>query len=261
MSAEKLTAATTSYSIQYADPPPQTHSSTSPNASRDRERLHLIEALNDDQIWQTSQSRSNIAEPPYVLPPPRPIVSRPRTPRGRPTLSSLRYIFNDNDETATATQSTSYLDNCDWPALDSASSSGLTRAPTPPPFTIAAESEDDGDAESSYGGYLPSSFRHDLSAARDHRSAREHSVDSEDHSEDPLARRIFMLENFGAVRRPARRRSPGRIDLQRPPDDEVLQPTEWFFMVDSKITIKFDPPVYVSNPKFYEPESFIKLDI
>jgi len=233
MSPDKLVAGTSTYHIQYGDVPSRTRSSTPSEASRDRERLPLLDALHDPQIWEAStRNRYVNFNPPYMLPPPRPSASRPRTPRGRPSISDLRYILGDHDEGASI-QSNTYLDNCDWPAPESAPSSGLTRAPTPPPhapFTVTAESDEDGDADSIQTGYLPPSLRRELSS-------------SEDDAEDTLARQVF-LDSFGAVRRPARRTSPGRIET-REGEDGVLQPHAIFFMGEhrSKITIKFDPPV------------------
>jgi hypothetical protein len=231
MTPESLVRGSSSYHIQYGDASTQTRSS-SPSETSDS--IPLAEALNDRQIWEASRNRNQGLdfEPPYTLPIPRPSASALRSAWGRPNVANLRYILDNEDESVETSQSNTYLDNCDWPALESVATSGLTRAPTPPPFTVTAESEDDGDDDSIRTSDLP-----DLISIED--SAQEY--------------RNMILERHG-IPRPARRTSPGRIEPRASAfasvgdadgEDEVLQPHATFFMGEhrSKITIKFDPPV------------------
>jgi len=198
--------------------------------------LPLVEALRDQQIWDAVRSRAT--EPEHVripfdfppLPPPRPSSFDQSRPSWLQYSIGSRRGVDIDSVTASNTQSTTYLDNCDWPPLDSRPSSGLTRAPTPPPFTVTAESDggdEHDDADSMQTGYLPYSFRR----------GEPMSSSSEDETED--YRRLF-LEHAAP-----RRSSPGRIASRDADKEELLQPHATFFMGEhrSKITIKFDPPV------------------
>jgi hypothetical protein len=205
MSSEKLSANTSTYHIQY-DPPPHTRSTTPSTTSlaQDRERLPLLDALHDPVIWEASRQ----------LPYPG------RTPRSRPTFSNLRAVLVDEDNAYSAQQSNSYLDNCDYPPEPGSANTELTTAPTPPPFTVTWETDDDDEGRDS----------------------------SSDEDADDALSRLYYLDGYGSVRRPARRSSPGRIGLRQTPEatpDQVLQPHARFFIGKhrNKITVKFDPPV------------------
>ncbi|KAF2430466.1 hypothetical protein EJ08DRAFT_244701 [Tothia fuscella] len=223
MSSETLSTGTSTYHIQY-DPLQRTRSSSPSDSSRDREDLPLIEALHDPIIWDAStRARSDNVPPFSSLRPRRYSNNRSRTPRTRPTFSNLRaMLVNNNDGASSAAQST-LLDNCDWPSSNEAGFE-LQAAPSPPPFTVTWESDDDGDADSI-----------------SHPSRRDPSSSDEDAEES--AARLYYLDGLTG-RRPARRNSPGRIEM-RSANEEVLQPHARFFIGKNrnKITIKFDPPV------------------
>ena len=264
MSAEKLTAATSTYSIQYSDTVSHATRTRSPTPqARSDERLSLLEAVNDDQIWQASRSRYDLSEPP-ILPVPRPLSMHHRpseaalrawwnTPRG--SHAAGRYSNTQDEERERHREPTpgnTFLDNCDWPPLQdpNAAMSSITRAPTPPPFTVTTtmESSDDEarsrrgheDRENSYGPYgLPPFLPRD-------------SIDSDtdgDASETSIRHRILRLQNSLRRPRPVRRSTPGEIGRETTVDDdeedEVLEPNSRFFMPENecKITLHFDPPV------------------
>ncbi|KIW00707.1 uncharacterized protein PV09_07693 [Verruconis gallopava] len=217
MSAEKLATSTASYSIYYPDdtssPATQGRVTRSPTPSaamsfrsnqhmqnpgapppaaaplpppRDSDRLSLLEAVNDDQIWQASRSRYNLAEPPYILPPPRPSMRAQylHAPSGLSMGADGRLVpeeEGDEERERATTMGNEWPDNCDWPLPPmhgganeepgEAADEGITRAPTPPQptFTVttvmessqssAASSEDESEQaqrrraarESSYG--------------------------------------------------------------------------------------------------------------
>jgi hypothetical protein len=211
MSLEKLNTGTSTYQIQY-DPPPRTRSSTpstTASLAQDRDRLPLLDALHDPIIWEASRR----------LPYPG-SASNNRTPRSRPTFSNLRAVLLDEDNASTQ-QSNTYLDHCEYPIESGSTGTELTTAPTPPPFTVTWETDDDDEGH--------------------------HSSSSDEDADETLAR-LYYLEGYGSVRRPARRSSPGRIELRQTPEaapEQVLQPQARFFIGKHrhKITIKFDPPV------------------
>jgi hypothetical protein len=232
MTPESLVKGSAAYHIQYEDSSTHTRSSSPSSAS---DSIPLAEALHDRAIWEASRNRArdHDAEP-YPYPLPRPTASSLRAAFGsRPNLVAMGMSVprtEDEEIEQVLSQTHAYLDNCDWPALESVATSGLTRAPTPPPFTVIAESEDGSDDASIRTGYLPPMI------ARD------------DGSEEY---RDMILEHHG-IPRPARRTSPGRIEPRSSSasgdgegGEEILQPSASFFMGEqrSRITIKFEPPV------------------
>lgn len=237
MTPESLVRGSAAYHIQYEDSSTQTRSSSPSSAS---ESIPLVEALHDHTVWEASRdmlhrdrdegahNHSAAGESEVA----RSAASIRRYPRtARPRSPSRRHVV---EREFTNTQNASNLDNCDWPPLESVNTNGLTRAPTPPPFTVIAESDDGSDDVSSGTGPLPPFI------ARD---------DGSDEYRDTI------LELHYGIPRPARRRtSPGRIEPRSNPGTEggsegagtdILQPSANFFMGEqrSRITIKFEPPV------------------
>jgi hypothetical protein len=232
MTPESLVKGSAAYHIQYEDSSARTRSSSPSSVS---DSIPLAEALHDRAIWEASSHRPRDHDTdPYR----HHHVSRAEFDRRfRPYATDVpdsgdaygQEIERDLQQHGT------YLDNCDWPALEPPTTSGLTRAPTPPPFTVIAESDDGSDEGSVRTGYLPS------------------MVTRDDGSEEY---RDTILELHYGIPRPARRTSPGRIEPRsnsaeengEDGDGETLQPSASFFMGEqrSRITIKFDPPVYVS---------------
>jgi hypothetical protein len=253
MSADKLTVATSSYAIQYSDTATHATRTRSPTPqSQDSERLSLLEAVSDERIWHASRSRYTLPELPYTLPLPRPSFV-PTLPRSLANFRSIAQFALDGDEdTSQATaQGNAFLDNCDWPPLNdpSATSSGLTRAPTPPPFTVTTqmESSDDdherGNRENSYRPYgMPPRIPIDNTDSE---------TDTDDASDASMARRMVRLDSLIHAQ-PVRRSSPGHIahesSVERDEEDEdaeMIDPNARFFMPENncRITIRFNPPV------------------
>lgn len=276
MSADKLTSATSTYSINYSDTvsnESRTRSPTPQTQVRSDERLSLLEAVNDDQIWQASRSRYDLSEPPIILPPPRPTVRgadmewRDWATRSGIDHATGRYHGRplDEDRAREATPGTAFLDNCDWPPLQDPHSaiSSLTRAPTPPQaFTVTAQmesSDEEGertrrareDREYSSGPYGLPPFL----PPRSRELTTDSDTDGENVSEEAIVRRRFArlqqsLREGGNAPRPRpplrRRSTPGEIGNDvGDGDDEVLEPNARFFMPenDVRITIRFNPPV------------------
>jgi hypothetical protein len=277
MSAEDLTKGTQNYSIQYPDSPAPFSRSPTPQTTsaptRSDGRLSLLEAVNDDQIWQASRSRYEAYEPPALLPlPPQlnpageaDVWRRWARAQRQHELTPPRHIaqlLREEEEgyrqRILATSSNAYLDNCDWPPLQDANGatagSGLTRAPTPPSFSATAvmESSDDEGArshrhrerterEASYGQF-GSPFVPPVEL-----NSETENTDVDGASDNSHARRAFGLRNPRRPR-PMRRSTPGEV-VESAEDgygrEGVMEPSAKFFMPESecKITVRFDPPV------------------
>jgi hypothetical protein len=233
MTPESLVKGSAAYHIQYEDSSTRTRSSSPSSAS---DSIPLADALHDRAMWESSRNRPRDHDVnPYRYPPPGSTAASRRA-AFEARLHPITGVYPDaaevyGRELERDLQNTTYLDNCDWPALESAATSGLTRAPTPPPFTVVAESDDGSDDGSIRTGYLPPMV------ARD------------DGSEEY---RDMILEMHHGIPRPARRTSPGTIEPRSIPtqgdgegSEDILQPSASFFMGEqrSRITIKFDPPV------------------
>jgi hypothetical protein len=190
------------------DPPPHTRSTTPSTASLAQERERI--------------PLIEALHDPVIWEASRQLPYPGRIPRSRPTFSNLRAVLLDEDNASSTQQSNTYLDNCDYPPEPSSEGTEVTTAPTPPPFTVTWEDDEDEEG-------------------------RDHSSSSDDDADEALAR-LYYLEGYGSVRRPARRSSPGRIELRQTPEatpEQVLQPHARFFIGKHRntIRIKFDPPV------------------
>lgn len=168
---------------------------------------------------------------------------------------------------------------CDYEELPN--DNGITRAPTPPPFTVTIDSDDDSDGEIAGSDDIhdnlppPPALPWEARARRDDsRTRRPLLTDYTDNSSDdetrwasaildepppplrpPSAFRSLPRE---ARVRPNRRSSPGRIAPPPPPPplrgsvvgepkegETMLMPNARFFISKhrSRIHVKFDPPV------------------
>lgn len=237
MTPEGLIEGSASYHIRYEDPSSQTRS---PSPSSGSESIPLVEALHDRAIWDGSRERMRYRDHElegagYSATGQAENTRRADFLRRHPRRSNnrepayLRWSTRDEEHT----QTSSNLDYCDWPPLEPVASNGLTRAPTPPPFTVIAESDDGSDDGSIRAGYLPPMVLRD---------------DGSDEYRDAIRGMHYGFP------RPARRTSPGRIEPRSNPGTEgdgeseaghILQPSASFFMGEqrSRITIKFEPPV------------------
>jgi hypothetical protein len=128
-----------------------------------------------------------------------------------------------------------YGQDCDLPIpTDQATSlSGLTTAPTPPPFGFTITTEDSED--------VPDEDESIVERLRQVQQRRRRG--GQPRGEDAAARGLW---NRRAEIRPERRSSPSRI-VESQPDDgvEALRPIASFFIsrTKSKITLKFEPSV------------------
>lgn len=244
MTPESLVKGSAAYHIRYGDSSSQTRS---PSPSSGSESIPLVEALHDRAIWDASRERNLNWYRDHDLDVPGaayPATAQPETTRRaeslrryprRPSIREIREPTHSRWSTRDEenTQNASNLDNCDWPPLEPVASNGLARAPTPPPFTVIAESDDGSDDGSIRTGYLPPMVLRD---------------DGSDEYRDTIRNLHY------GIPRPVRRTSPGRIEPRSNPGTEgdgdseagnVLQPSASFFMGEqrSRITIKFEPPV------------------
>lgn len=275
--ADELIKGAEPYRIQYQDvspPRPRLPSrSPTPSSSRDRESLTLLESLNDVDI-----SRRLIRARPlgtgrrsHGLPSMREMMEYLDLPlSSERDLDVPRRPDDDNGDEA-----------CDWPALDPEQSNtgnnGVTRAPTPPPFTVTAVTEDESDGEigdDSYGIHdnlppPPPLPWDDIRRIPEGRSIRRPLLaDYTDNSSDDETRWASALLDEPPPRRstrppatlfarPVRRSTPGRIEPPPPPpvrgsvvneakdEENILAPHAKFFIgrQKSRISIIFDTEV------------------
>jgi len=275
-SAESLIDGAKPYRIQYRDeglsrPRPPRSGSTTPSVPIERGGLTLLESLNDDRISQASQTyRPRLSR---ALPLANMVDSYDRR-RTDSDWSSMREVMQYMDMRIASDQEPDVSgvpsngeEVCDWPALEP--EPGITRAPTPPPFTITAESEDESDGEIGEGTFNdnlppppPPPWDSTINRRSDSRGRRPLLADFADNSSDDEARWTSPLldepprppSSFFA--RPLRRSTPGRIEplpatlrgsvVGEPKAGEtLLVPNAKFFIGKhrSRIHIKFDPPV------------------
>src|SRR5215469_16400304 len=172
-SVEKLLEGAKPYHIQYSSRPsrsagPRSRSSSRSSSSRDHERLTLFESLHDDEISQAYRRHLTRAQPLSAmiddLDRRHDGVRDRRSDSGLPNWREIIEYMDVNPssdheaERSGGPASNSYLDNCDWPPPEAtpANATELTRAPTPPPFTVDAESDDgisDIDDRDEFGGF------------------------------------------------------------------------------------------------------------
>lgn len=287
-SAEKLLEGAKPYHIQHT---PRTsrsigrrsRSSSRSSSSRDHERLTLLESLHDDDISQAYRRHLTRAQPLSTLA--DDFDRRHDGLRDRRSDSGLlnwREIMEYMDinlssdheaERSGGPASTSYLDNCDWPPLEPAPANPteFARAPTPPPFTVDAESDDgasDIDDRDEFGGLhdnLPPPpiwadrtervAERIRSLSRSRRALLADYPSDNNSSDDETRWASAQLEELprpsSLFARPQRRSTPGRIEsppqivVQPKEGEKPLTPNGKFFMAKhrSKISVKFDPPV------------------
>jgi len=284
-SAEKLLEGAKPYHIQYGPPPsrpagPRSRSSSTSSSSRDQERLTLLESLYDGEISQAYRRHLTRAPPLSAMADDlgrrHDRVRDRRFDSGLPNWPEIMDVNLSSDHEADRSgglASTGYLDNCDWPSLEPlpANATEVTRAPTPPPFTVDAESDDgasDGDDRDEFGGLhnnLPPppiwADRTERVADRMRSVSRSHRAPLTDYqsdnnsSDDEMRWTTALLEEpprpSSLFARPPRRSTPGRIEppspiVGQPKEGEtLLTPNGKFFMSKhrSRISVKFDPPM------------------
>lgn len=256
MSSTDLLSSTSGYQIEYG--PPSSRTSPAPSSEP---QLSLREALDDPLIWQSSQIQDAMEEQ----------IERLRLRERRTQNEPNPRINHDHQrhETRTARledDEDSFADHCDYPIEDYTHPAGVS-APTPPPFTISTETEEESDSNEE----LPSP------AIRADRLRRERQWRPESDEEDgeqpynlpplPPLRRSYNLtsldDSFGERYRRAsgrylgesymepirasRLRMPSRIEPKESTadSDNLITPNARFFIAKNKnkITIKFHPAV------------------
>ena len=287
-SAEQLLEGAKPYHIQYSPRPsrsagPRSRSSSRSSSPRDHERLTLLESLHDHEISQAYRRHLTRAQPLSAftddLDRRHDGIRDRRSDSGYPNWREIMEYMDINlssdheAERSGGPASTSYLDNCDWLPLEPAPADAteFARAPTPPPFTVDAESEDgasDGDDRDEFGGLhdnLPPppiwADRTERIAERIRSLSRSRRAMFTDYpsdinsSDDETRWTSALLEEpprpSSLFARPQRRSTPGRIEPPPPivgqakEGETLLTPNGKFFMAKhrSKISVKFDPPV------------------
>ncbi|PSN70947.1 hypothetical protein BS50DRAFT_608046 [Corynespora cassiicola Philippines] len=242
MSPDDLLSGTAGYQIEYGSPSPRM--SPAPSWPGGEPELSFREAVNDPFIWDHSRTgRQELEEQ----------IGRLglRQPGRRPPLGSPR---RRGDQERVDEDDDVYGEPCDYPADESYSAPPGVSAPTPPPFSIAFESEEESEGNEE----LPSAA---VMADRLRRESRwrPESDDDEDDTINrlPPLRRAYALDTYGERRwrseryldpiRATRLRNPSRIEPKHVGLDTegLIAPHARFFIQKhkNKITIKFHPAV------------------
>lgn len=245
MSPENLISGTAAYQIEYSSRSPGV--SPAPSAPDDQ-LLSLREAIDDPQTWE--QSRQRLEERIERL--------RVRSRRFRVEPSMPWDVDSQGENETSANNDNDFTDNCPYHIEDGEPMAAGVSAPTPPPFTVTTEDEQEDSDENEA---LPSAA---VMADRLRRESRwRPDSDDDDEGDDLLyrfpplrrAHALDSLENFGERRwrsqqyidpiRATRLRTPSRIepkDSEAEPDG-LISPHARFFIArhKNKITIKFHP--------------------
>ncbi|KAI9714754.1 MAG: hypothetical protein M1820_000043 [Bogoriella megaspora] len=230
MTTDDLLRRTANYTVDYvaerASSPP-----TPSAGSRSRERLTLLESLNDPAMNEAARRRNgDPTAPPHA----RRMATRERRfptivnedtridtyPRGMPR----RYNPDDTNE------------NCDPPLENSIPALNPATAPPPaePPFTVITDSGDDSsDAEDS------------SPAAINERIRRQAMWGLNGESPDDDWDVLREWRDEPRLTRGARRNSPSRVESRPLRREEMIPPNAKFFVpkAKNKVSIKFDPPL------------------
>lgn len=251
MSSGDLLSKTSGYKIEYGSPSPLRMSPT-PSSLGDHQ-LSLREAIEDPYIWEHSRQGMQEAMEEQIerlrLRSRRLQVEssvRSSRERGR---EERRNLLNEDDI---------FAENCEDPGDDSYATAAGVSAPTPPPFTITTES----DEESEEHEELPSAAIMADRLRRESRWRGESDDEEDDMFRAPPLRRSYALdspENYNEHRwrlglerhidpiRATRRRTPSRFEARegQSEPDGLIAPHAKFFIAKhkNKITIKFHPAV------------------
>ncbi|KAF2823980.1 hypothetical protein CC86DRAFT_328051 [Ophiobolus disseminans] len=269
MSAEELLTSTSGYDLQYSSRAPVV--SPTPSSPAEDEHLSLREAIEDPHIWQHSRqgAQEEMEERIENLRLRTARINRETSLRSeRDRRRSLRQVMDDDDV---------YGDNCDHVAEDSYAGIVRISAPTPPPFTVTAASDEE---ESDSNEELPSAA---VMADRRLRESRWRAGTDED--DDEITPRFGGLRRAPALSyttydewrdrrerhlepiRATRIGAPSRIEPTEPPQvaDSLVPPHARFFIAKnkSKITIKFHPAISGRNVllKLWSPTHDGNIDI
>ncbi|KAF2639046.1 hypothetical protein P280DRAFT_403648 [Massarina eburnea CBS 473.64] len=249
MSADDLEKNTAAYKIDYASRSPTTSPSPSPS---DDQLISLREAIEDPDVLE--QSRQGMEEQ----------IERLRL-RTRQLQTELTPLLDEDRNrrrrtNVNVTESDEALpDNCPYHIEDEEPSAAGVSAPTPPPFTITTE-DDQEDSEDN-ATMSPAVMADRLRRERRWRPESDEEEGNESSARVPLLRRaraLDSLENFNERRwrshrlsidpiRATRLRAPSRIE---PTEEEIdakglIEPHARFFIArnKNKITIKFHPAI------------------
>ncbi|KAF2261092.1 hypothetical protein CC78DRAFT_366722 [Lojkania enalia] len=251
MSPDDLLSGTAGYKIEYKTPSRQ--SPTPSSGSPGDQQLSLQEALEDPYIWNFSREGMQEAMEEQIE---RLRLRSRRLQVGSSVRSNRERRREERRTAASRDQENAAAENCEDPTEDSYATATGVLAPTPPPFTITTESDDDTDESEELASPA-------IMADRLRRESRWRG-DSDDGEDDLIYRmpprrsyQLDSLENYVEGRwrrdrfldpiRATRLRTPSRIepkdDLLDP--DNLIAPHARFFIAKNKnkITIKFHPAV------------------
>jgi hypothetical protein len=226
MNKEELVSGSAAYHMRYdrsaTYPPSSGILSEFDEGPIGHERLTFLESLNDHHTWLAVQTQRMHYNHAY----------RDRQRRNgyvAPYAEETIHVGPRDDADA------AYGQDCDLPIPNdqATSQSGLTTAPTPPPFGFTITAEDSED--------VPDEDESIVERLRQVQQRRRRG--GQPRGEDAAARGLW---NRRAEIRPERRSSPSRIVESQPNDRVVaLRPIASFFIsrTKSKITLKFEPSV------------------
>lgn len=253
MDSDELLSNTAGYDLHYSSLAPVL--STSPSPPPDDDQLSLREAMEDPHVWRGSRQGAHEEMQERIE------NLRLRTARlnQESSLRSERDRYR-SQMLAALDDSDVYGDNCDNTADDSYAGIVRISAPTPPPFTVtAATEEEDSDSNEE----MPSAA---VMADRLRRESRWRADSDEEEQEEYVPLRFDGLRRAPSLRyntydewrdardqrnEPIRANRTGtmsRIELPEQPESEtLLAPHARFFIAKkkSKLTIKFHPAMYV----------------
>lgn len=248
--SDDILPGTSGYKIDYGSTSPPLSPHLSPPSSVGDQLLSFQEAMNDPHIWETYRQGVEGLD-----------------------MESLRLRnrqhLNEDEERWTRDQNrdgperrsrdlwslppVSFPEICEDPPSDELPAIVGVSAPTPPPFTVLNESEDESEDDEEVPRQ-PSAWRGESDGEDDEdaRYSRQHSRQHypRQHSRftrlwDDVSRdRTPLLQHYESAR-PTRRRSPSRIETKdsNAASEPVILPHAKFFIAKhkSKITIKFHP--------------------
>lgn len=249
MSAENLLSGTAGYDLQYSSRSPIM--SPTPSSSMDNEQLSLREAIEDPHIWQ--HSRQGAQEE---------MEERIENLRLRANRRSRQTWDSSRSSRRRRQQIDDFLhgEHCDYTADDSHSGVIRLSAPTPPPFTVIAETDEEEESDSQEE--MPSAA---VMADLMRRESLWRGADSDEDDEETAPRfgrlRRARPLDFSAYNdwhpgqrgqhqesiRASLRGAPSRIETSEalPQAANLLPPHARFFIAKNKstLTIKFHPAI------------------
>ncbi|KAF2086971.1 hypothetical protein K490DRAFT_57435 [Saccharata proteae CBS 121410] len=249
MDSDDLINGASAYQIHYGNPSMASSRINSPSSSVRPERISLLESLQDPEVLAGSLARRNRHHYRSYQNhgSSQDLEQRLREERHARFARLLRMRRRIENSGRQSTNRLTLLENCENEPTSTAPLISPS-APTPPPFTVTTDQDDtssESEQEQPSASVMADRLRRDSRWRGD--------TDDEDDEEDARNMNIFwdtrpaFRTQRGSVLRSERRSTPSKIepDESSAQEGELLAPHARFFMKknQSKITIRFDPPV------------------